>query len=233
MPGVVAGGPSVSSRSQYDVFLSYARTDDQDGAIRGLAEEMRDVFYRRTDHELRIFVDHRDIRVSEAWRQKIEDALRSSTVIVPVVTRAYLKSDWCRREWNYFAGVRSLASDPDLHLIYPVLLDGIPQLVKSEPAREWLDEVSSLEYVDLRGSGSGTQRHAAQVARLMDSVMTALHQVNAQESTSAQSTEEQHLDALTGYVRDRSRFVHLLAEALNTQARRLLEAELPPGRPPS
>lgn len=209
-------GAKPNRRKEYDVFLSYSRADDERSLVRGLAEEMRETFARRMGYELRIFQDKREIQPSQMWQRRLEDALQASTVLVPLVTRAYLGSQWCRQEWNHFSAVeKDLLGDQDLRLIFPVLLDGRPQVRHSTSAGQWLEEIAAREYVDLRGAEPGTERHKAEVSRLMDNLMAALHQVNAQGPAAQKDTDVRHFDGFTGYVRDRNRFVRLLAEALN------------------
>ena len=64
---------------RYDVFLSYARSDDAHGAVQGLADEMRDMFARRTGHELRIFHDKQEIRTAQIWQERVGEALAMKT----------------------------------------------------------------------------------------------------------------------------------------------------------
>jgi hypothetical protein len=206
----------MARKKDYDVFLSYARVDDDYRLVRGLAEEMKEVFRRRTGHRLRIFLDRAEVQTSETWQPRIEAALQSSTLLVPVISKAYFGSDWCRREWNYFAAAeRGLAGGKGLGLIYPVLLDGIPKVYKAEVVRSWLDDVAARQAVDLGSAVPGSHRHDAQVQLLMDGIMAKLHQVNAQQPVTALASDIEHLDVYTGYVGEGDRFAELLAEAFS------------------
>jgi len=203
---------------RYDVFLSYARSDDAHGAVQGLADEMRDMFARRTGHELRIFHDKQEIRTAQIWQERVGEALAMSTVLVAVISEAFLDSPWCRREWNYFiAAEHRPSTDRDFRRIFPVLLNGEPQLARgaADSHRRWLDDITAREYVDLGGVASGTRRHRVRVSRLMDGLLTALHGANVRSPGPSDDSDVQHLDAFGGYVRDRARFMALLAEAVN------------------
>jgi len=209
--------PNHRTRS-YDVFLSYARSDDAHGAVQGLADEMRDMFARRTGHELMIFHDKQEIRTAQIWQERIGEALDTSTVLVAVISQAFLGSPWCRREWNAFTATEhGPSADREFRRIFPVLLDGEPQLMRNatDSDRRWRDDITSREYVDLGGAAGGTRRHRARVSRLMDGLLTALHQANVGSSGPSPDSDVQHIDVFGGYVRDRARFVALLAEAVN------------------
>jgi hypothetical protein len=202
----------------YDVFLSYARSDDAHGAVQGLADEMRDMFARRTGHELRIFHDKQEIRTAQIWQERVGEALDRSTVLVAVISPAFLGSPWCRREWNAFTATEhGPSADREFRRIFPVLLDGEPQLMRNatDSDRRWRDDITSREYVDLGGAAGGTRRHRARVSRLMDGLLTALHRANVGSSGPSPDSDVQHIDVFGGYVRDRARFVALLAEAVN------------------
>ncbi|MEU6657761.1 toll/interleukin-1 receptor domain-containing protein [Streptomyces sp. NPDC046821] len=82
-------------------FTSYAnREDDQDH----VAE-----FHERLEQELRIkrgrnlssagFLDRRSLRLGLTWREPMVDAIRSTRLLVALITADYFESEWCRREW--------------------------------------------------------------------------------------------------------------------------------------
>lgn len=207
----------MASKKAYDIFLSYARIDDEHRLITGLGEEMRAIFRRRTGHKLKIFQDRPEIQTSETWQPRIESALQESALLVPVISKAYFGSDWCRREWYYFvAAERGLASDQGLRLIYPVMLNGTPRVAKGSPiAQSWLNDVMQRQAVDLGGAAQGSYQHDAQVQLLMDGIMAKLHQLKTRHHTAVHSTGVEHLDGYSGYVGEGERFTELLAEALS------------------
>ncbi|RVU22927.1 TIR domain-containing protein [Streptomyces antnestii] len=82
-------------------FTSYAnREDDQDH----VAE-----FHQRLEQELRIkrgrnltstgFLDRRSLRLGLTWREPMVDAIRTTRLLVALITADYFESEWCRREW--------------------------------------------------------------------------------------------------------------------------------------
>lgn len=201
-------------KKSYDIFLSYARVDDEHRHVKGLADEMRDIFRRRTGHKLKIFYDKADIQTADVWQERIAAALSSSALLVPVVSRAYFSSEWCRTEWNHFAAAeRSLAGGPSSRLIFPVLLDGMPKAPRSSIAPQWLSEVNARQSVDLAGWPSGSDPHSAQVQFLMDGIMARLHEINTDPPVLPQDGGVEHMDVFAGYVGEGGRFIDLLAKA--------------------
>lgn len=206
----------MSRRKKYDVFLSYARADDDRRHVGSLADEMRNIFSRRTGHKLKLFQDKTEIHTADMWEERVGAALGASAVLVPVISRAYFASEWCRREWNHFAAAeRALASAAHARLIYPVLLNGMPKVRGPDMAQQWLGEVSARQSLDLAGSPPGSHQHAAQVQFLMDGIMSRLHQINAEPPATGQGQAVEHRDVFVGQVGEGARFIDLLAQALN------------------
>ncbi|RFC70579.1 toll/interleukin-1 receptor domain-containing protein [Streptomyces sp. AcE210] len=82
-------------------FTSYAnREDDQDH----VAE-----FHEQLEQELRIkrgrnvtstgFLDRRSLQLGLTWREPMVEAIRSTRLLVALITADYFESEWCRREW--------------------------------------------------------------------------------------------------------------------------------------
>jgi TIR domain len=206
----------VASKRTYDIFLSYARVDDADGQITRLGQEMREIFRRRTGKKLRVFQDRPEIQTSETWQPRIQNALNSSSLLVPVISRAYFGSDWCHREWYHFAAAeRGVASEHGSRLIYPLFVDGLPSVSAGTAAQSWLDDVSSRQAVDLGGTAPGAFQHDSQVQLFMDSIMAKLHRLNARGLIAGQPTDREHINVFSGYVGEGERFIQLLSEALS------------------
>ncbi len=206
----------MAGKRTYDIFLSYAHADDAEGQITRLGQEMREIFRRRTGNKLRVFQDRPEIQTSETWQPRVQSALNSSLLLVPVISRAYFGSEWCHREWYHFAAAeRGLISDQGLRLIYPLLLDGLPALSSGPPAQSWLTDVAERQAVDLGGAAPGSFQHESQVQLFMDSVMAKLHRLSAQGLSAGQPTDREHINVFSGYVGEGERFIQLLSESLS------------------
>ena len=199
----------------YDLFISYAQSDDESGAISRLAETMRAVYSQRTGRELRIFFDRREIQTADVWEDRIREALRASTLLVAVVSPAYFRSDWCRREWDHFAAEeRGLPDDRVSRRIFPVYFDGAPELsATGATIQRWIKAVQTRQRVDLSGFSHGDQQYNERLSHLMDDIVRALHELAKEQTNGIQDTDVEHHDMVTGYVNDSTRFVRLLAAA--------------------
>jgi hypothetical protein len=85
-------------------FLSYVRFDDkhEDGKISEIRERLSSEVRAQTGDEFPIFQDRNDIQWGENWESRIEDALDSSTFLIPVITPSFFKSPSCRKELERF-----------------------------------------------------------------------------------------------------------------------------------
>ena len=88
---------------EYDVFLSYARADDVDGWVSGLRDAVYDDFREFSSEPFRIFFDTTEIRGRQDWELRLRQGLRSSRVLLVCLSPSYLRSVYCRWEWEEFA----------------------------------------------------------------------------------------------------------------------------------
>jgi hypothetical protein len=204
------------SSERYDVFLSYARADDEDGAVTHLAEAMSRVFAQQTGGELRVFFDTQHIQNSQIWRARINSALKASTVLVSVASSAYFDSAWCRYEWDHFvAREREPYPDRSFHAIFPVYLDGRPDLPDAQPAvQRWIRDCIARQWTDIDGARHGTDQYNARVIQLIEHIGQAVR-AHADGMAGFFDTDIEHHTMVTDYVGDGVRFIRLLAEAVN------------------
>ena len=163
---------------EYDVFLSYARDDDELEVITRLSDDIRAVFQQRTRRQLRIFVDRQEIPTAQLWQERISSALHGSSLLVAVVTENYLVSQWCRHEWDYFAAQeRGLSEEADYPRIFPVFLHGEPELASPSPAvQKWMRAIKSRQCANLAGGDGDSQLLRERISRFTDDLIIALEQ---------------------------------------------------------
>jgi tetratricopeptide (TPR) repeat protein len=92
---------------EYDVFLSYARADDVDGWVSGLRDAVYDDFREFSSEPFRIFFDTTEIRGRQDWELRLRQGLRSSRVLLVCLSPSYLRSVYCRWEWEEFARLQA------------------------------------------------------------------------------------------------------------------------------
>lgn len=93
-------------------FISY-QTDDRHiaGTVQGILEEVG----------ITAFLAHEDIDVSEEWRVRILEELVAADIFICILSKSYLKSQWCTQESGIAAFRKKLT-------IIPLSIDGtVPQ----------------------------------------------------------------------------------------------------------
>lgn len=130
-----------------DAFWSYVHQDDvkSKGRVLSLASALQDEFSLTTGDDLDIFVDRKDLKWGQVWRDRINSALGDAPFFIPVVTPSYFRSDECRRELIEFSGEsKSRGFD---RLLLPILF--IPVVGLSESSDdEVVALISRTQYVD-------------------------------------------------------------------------------------
>lgn len=91
----------------YDVFISYSRADNSAGWVDGIRDFLVDDHRRFSQDDLTIYMDTRENRVGDHWREKLRLALTGSRVLLVCLSPSYFASDLCRWEWEVFAASRS------------------------------------------------------------------------------------------------------------------------------
>lgn len=100
---------------EYDVFLSYARADDEPlrasrpGWVGEFVRALHVRLHQILGEEATIWFDKQSIRPGDAWDAAHEHAVTSSATILCIVSPAYLKSDHCVKELNAFLRNTELA----------------------------------------------------------------------------------------------------------------------------
>jgi tetratricopeptide (TPR) repeat protein len=88
------------SQTDYDLFLSYAHSDDVGGLVTALHEQLERDFQQLLQRPVNIFLDRSDIRDFDHWKVRCHRALRASRFFIVLLSPAYLTSDACRWEWE-------------------------------------------------------------------------------------------------------------------------------------
>ncbi|MFE2269559.1 toll/interleukin-1 receptor domain-containing protein [Streptomyces lavendulae] len=190
-------------------FWSYTHRDDviEEGRIRRLATKIANEFEAITAEELGVFLDKKDIKWGEEWRNRIDGALTSSTFFMPVITPRFFKSDECRREVLTFSGhAKSLGMED---LLLPILYIDVPRLREGDSSDEVMSLISKRQYEDwtalrLEDENSPTYRQA--VHRLAGRLVEILERVSEVEPLEILSQGDLDLDEEPG-------MLELMAEA--------------------
>lgn len=148
---------------EHDIFLSYARVDDQTAAdggagwVSAFEKHLQVALDRRVGRigVVRIWRDLRRIQGHQLFDRTIADAVNASAVFVGLTSRGYLASDYCRDEIACFN--RRVSGDAlgravgDQLRIVNVLLTNL------EP-REWPEEYAGTSGFPFHDAESGGRR---------------------------------------------------------------------------
>jgi len=128
--------PESSSRNP-KVFISYAHVDNQpphgqsDGWISHLVQNLRNETNRRMgradDYEL--WMDFR-LKTSDAVTPEIEKQLQEAEVLIVLMSRGWLRSEWCIKELEYFCEQHCDAINNDR--VFIIDQDGLPRAEKPQ-----------------------------------------------------------------------------------------------------
>ena len=102
LPTNMPAETSMETPGRYDLFISYAHTDDTGGTITALVDEIKARQQRIDGQPMRIFFDREGIRDMDDWEMRILTALRQSRVMIAMLSPAYFESEYCRKEWAWF-----------------------------------------------------------------------------------------------------------------------------------
>lgn len=122
----------MSSKKQHSkpaAFLSYVHFDDdhEDGKISDLRRRLSAELRAQTGDDFPVFQDRNDIHWGENWQNRIENAIGSSTFLIPIITPSFFKSPACRNEVKRFLEREKRLKRGDLILpIYYIDLPSIP-----------------------------------------------------------------------------------------------------------
>lgn len=109
------------------VFISYRHEDDSLHFAYAIREQFKKI-------ELEVWFD-KDISGGKLWSEEIDQKIESCLLMIVIVTREALKSDYVTYEWAYALGLNKT--------VIPLLLDGSEKELHARMAR--------LQYRDFRG----------------------------------------------------------------------------------
>ncbi len=136
----------------YDLFISYSRKDNQQGQVTALKEQIEADYREFANEELHCFFDMDAIAGMDDWRHRILQGLSESSILLLVLSPAYLDSPYC--EWEIveflkYEHARSVGGQ-GVAPIYFVDIPGLDDEAFPTRAASWLARVRRRNHVDLR-----------------------------------------------------------------------------------
>jgi CheY-like chemotaxis protein len=136
-----------------EAFLSYTRLDDEffGGAITSLRRLLElGVQVVSGDRTFNIFQDVEGIEFGQKWQKRLNEAISTSSFLIPIVTPLFFKSDPCRDELKRFMEHEKNIGRDDL--ILPIYFVTAPVLERPELRRDDVlaSEIGSRQRYDWR-----------------------------------------------------------------------------------
>ena len=89
------------------VFLSYANVKDLDGTVTDFHAALDQAVKARFDMDAKVFMDKRDIRAGDNWKDSLSQELAVSNLLVVLLSPVWLSREWCRAEFIQFKAIHS------------------------------------------------------------------------------------------------------------------------------
>ena len=97
----------------FDLFISYARKDNDSKMVSALVERIETDFAQFSPSlPLKVFFDKKSILDMQHWQGVLRKGLRQSKLMLAVLSEAYFASEWCRREWEEYLLVEQARTYP-------------------------------------------------------------------------------------------------------------------------
>jgi tetratricopeptide (TPR) repeat protein len=140
---------------RYDLFVSYARKDNQPSApgqpgwITAFVAKLQRTHRQFTPEDLSIFFDKDDIRVAQDWEMRIKSSLRDSNLLLACISPSYFASEWCHREWELYAQ-HELDRAVGGEGVNPVYFIEVPGFEGKLATDAWIEDLRRRQHIDLR-----------------------------------------------------------------------------------
>jgi TIR domain/Sulfatase-modifying factor enzyme 1 len=124
-------------------FMSYVRSDDahENGLFADFCSRLcGEVRMQSGDNNFTIFLDRNDIAWGQQWAQRLDESLGAVTLLIPMITSSFFKSEACRGELVRFVEREKQLGRGDL--ILPVYYVKTPLL--DDPKKRSTDELAEL-----------------------------------------------------------------------------------------
>lgn len=134
------------------VFLSYANIKDLDGTVTDFHAALDQAIKGRFDMEAGVFMDKRDIRAGDNWRNSLSSELADASFLIILLSPAWLSRDWCLEEYRHFKNTH--IGDQYKGLIIPLLwADTKATDAKNDEALKILEELNEIQTINWRDLG--------------------------------------------------------------------------------
>lgn len=135
-----------------DVFVSYTRLKDEWSAVTDFRKHFENQLRQKTGNvNLKVFQDKNDIHGGDKFADRLLDELASAKLLLILFSPTWLKSEWCRKEYQLFVAGGVQAKDrPVVPLVWDSVPDSIATTQEEKDVLEELKAYQMLSWTDLR-----------------------------------------------------------------------------------
>jgi hypothetical protein len=176
----------------FEIFCSYARSDNDDRWVEHFANRLAGTYRRLTGLAPDVFLDRESLITADIWQAKIRLALDASQVLIAVVSPSFVRSEWCRREWDAFAvrevefRRRELLAE-EQGLIFPILLYPLDRGQFDEDQSAFAALIRERQMLDVSSQLEGTPLRPDQLRRLAENVIDTLAELTSRPRSEARA----------------------------------------------
>jgi tetratricopeptide (TPR) repeat protein len=136
----------------YDLFISYSRKDNSNNRVTELKEKIESEYLEFAKEELKCFFDKEEIKGMDDWKQRLLQGLKSSDLLLLILSPNYLDSPYC--EWEiveYLKYEYARATQGEgVAQIYFMEIPGLDEPGFKEKATVWVEKISQRQRFDFR-----------------------------------------------------------------------------------
>jgi len=148
-------------------FLSYTRTKDTYNAVTEFRDHLaQELSLISSDSD--VFQDRSHIGAGDHFPEVLEDAIKQATVLIVLISPAWLESKWCRKEFELFTNAGRDAAR--LNRVLPVLWVNTPALANpgNDSIATALAKINYADWRDLRHENWSNAELGRQVNKLAE-----------------------------------------------------------------
>jgi len=168
--------------NNYEIFVSYAHGDDDQGFIASCVDRIETVFRKKTGDNPKIFIDHTDIMTSDIWESKISNGLNNSMILLSFVSPLYIQSEWCLKEYDEFVSreerCRESRNLPKYSgIVFPVLLHSLERGRFSSEQELFKDSLLKRQYFDFSSQAFRSSVKENNVVELVEQLIDSIDDI--------------------------------------------------------
>lgn len=177
------------NNNNFEIFCSYAHSDNDDSWVDDLVQALDRMTRKLSGVSLKIFVDRESLITADIWEKKIQTALQSSNLLIAVISPSYIKSEWCRKEWNIFNAkenelrVKEIL-DEEQGLISPILLYPLERGQFTKEEETFAKQIKKRQWADLSSKLDGTPLRQHQVRHIAEQIIDSISDLARKERQS-------------------------------------------------